>query len=165
MHLRSLIIFIAGCGITYFCFSQSANKQRAKPVEKTIHITKYDSNPPPLNFRGFSFKDGLPRGEVTDFVQTDDGFVWFSVTRLGLVRFDGYRFRIFKTIEEDTTSLPNDHFFWIAKSHKKGLWLASPYGIIWFDLVTYKTRLIRLPVEFPIYYHLFEDSHQRLWVY
>ena len=112
--------------------------QIPKPVDNTIYITKYDSNPPPLNFRSFGYKDGLPRGYVTDFVQTDDGFVWFSIFNLGLVRFDGYHFRIFKHIEGDTTSLPNDFIIESAKSHKKGLWLASAYGIIWFDLATYK---------------------------
>ena len=134
----------------------------------TIYITKYDSNPPPLNFRSFGIKDGLPRGSVTAFVQSDDGFVWFSVQKLGLVRFDGYHFRIFKPIAGDTTSLPDDYIFGIAKSHKNGLWLASAYGIIWFDLATYKAKLIPLPPAISPNsdgYGLLEDSRQRLWVY
>ena len=149
----------------HFCNGQS--NHYSKPAVKTIYITKYDSNPPPLNFRSFGFKNGLPRGPVTDFVQTDDGFVWISIQKLGLVRFDGYHFRIFKPIDGDTTSLPNDYIFGITKSHKNGLWLASAYGIIWFDLATYKTKLIPLPPEY-LYreaYGLFEDSRRRLWVY
>ena len=67
-------------------------------------------------------------------MQSDDGYVWLSIQKLGLVRFDGYHFRIFKPITGDTMSLPNDYIFGIAKSHKNGLWLASAYGIIWFDL-------------------------------
>ncbi len=163
MSLKFLVIFIASCA-TYHCHSQSVAVN--KETGKTIYITQYDSNPPPLNFRSFGVKDGLPRGEVTDFVQTDDGFVWFTVTRLGLVRFDGYHFKVFKTTEDDSTSLPNDHFFWMAKSHNNGLWLASAYGIIWFDLISYKSRLIRLPAEFPgKFYRLFEDSKGRLWIH
>src|SRR5258706_3560953 len=102
---RMSIIIVCFC-TAYFCSGQS--KQSTNPVDKTIYITNYDSNPPPLNFRSYGVKDGLPRGEVTDFVQSDDGFVWFSITKLGLARFDGYHFRIFKSIEGDTTSLPND---------------------------------------------------------
>ena len=166
MQLRSLILVIACCGITYSCFSQSLSAAKTAPPEKTIYITKYDSNPPPLNFRSFDLKDGLPRGEVNEFIQTDDGFVWFSLSELGLVRFDGYHFRVFNSFSEDTTSLPNEHITSMAKSHKNGLWLASTRGIIWFDLTTYKSKLIPLPAGMSsLYYRLFEDSHQRLWLY
>ncbi len=47
------------------------------------------------------------------------------------------------------------------------MWLASPYGIIWFDLKTYKAKLIPLPSAFihAENYQLFEDTKQRLWIY
>ncbi len=166
MQLRSLILVIAGCGIIYSCFGQSLSKPKTEPSEKTIYITKYDSNPPPLNFRSFGYKDGLPRGVVNDFVQTDDGFVWLGILKVGLVRFDGYHFKIFKPIAGDTTSFPDDYIFQIIKSHRNGLWIASVRGIIWFDLTSYKTKLIPLPEKFwPMFYHLFEDSQRRLWVF
>lgn len=162
MHLRTVIIFIA-CSVTYFCNGQSS--RYSTPVN-TIYITKYDSTPPPLNFRSFGYKDGLPRGVVNDFVQTDGGFTWLAVLKVGLVRFDGYRFRIFKPMVGDTATFPDDYIFQIVDSHRKGLWIASVHGIIWFDLVSYKSHLIKLPVKFwPMFYHVFEDSKQRLWVY
>ncbi len=163
MYYKIFIIIIACCS-AYFCYGQS--KQYITPGS-TIYITKYDSNPPPLNFRSFGFKDGLPRGTVTAFLQSDDGYVWFSIPKLGLVRFDGYHFRIFKPIANDSTSLPDDYILGMAKSHKKGLWLASAYGIIWFDLTTYKSKLIPLPSQYVESggYGLFEDSRKRLWVY
>ncbi len=40
------------------------------------------------------------------------------------------------------------------------------HGIVWFDLTTYKSKLIPLPAGMSsLYYKLFEDSHQRLWIY
>ncbi len=160
-----LYIFITACCITCSCFAQF-DKQTKAPADETIYITKYDSNPPPLDFRSFGYKDGLPRGVVNDFVQTDDGFIWLAILKLGLVRFDGYHFKIFKPIIGDTSSLPDDYIFQIVKSHRNGLWIASASGIIWFDLATYKSYLIKLPVRFwPMFYHVFEDSKQRLWVY
>jgi ligand-binding sensor domain-containing protein len=163
VRLKIVIILLA-CSTTYLSNGQS--KHYSTP-DHTIYITKYDSNPPPLNFRSFGVKDGLPRGPVTAFVQSDDGYVWFSIQKLGLVRFDGYHFKIFKSLAGDTASLPDDYIFGIAKSHKNGLWLASAYGIIWFDLKTYKFKLIPLPPEYLRTgdYGLLEDSRQRLWFY
>ena len=168
MQLRSLILVIAGCGVTYSCSGQSLNRLKTGPKEKIIYITKYDSNPPPLNFRSFGYKDGLPRGVVNGFIQTGDGFAWLAILKVGLVRFDGYHFKIFKSIAGDTTSLPDDYIIGITKSHKNGLWLAGAYSVIWFDLSTYKFKLIPLPPVYllhPQNYALFEDSRQRLWIY
>ncbi len=118
MYYKIFILLIACCA-AYFCYGQSTYKQYAKPDENTVYITKYDSNPPPLNFRSFGVKDGLPRGPVAAFVQSDDGYVWLSIQKLGLVRFDGYHFKIFKPISGDTTpAFPMIIFFGIVKAIK-----------------------------------------------
>ncbi|HMG66080.1 MAG TPA: two-component regulator propeller domain-containing protein, partial [Chitinophagaceae bacterium] len=164
MHFRLFTIIIAAACAVHFCNGQDNHNQ--KLLEKTVYIAKYDSNPPPLNFRSFTYKDGLPRGVINTFVQSDDGFIWLGILKIGIVRFDGYHFRIFNPIMKGTHGLFDDYIFQIVKSHRKGLWIASASGIIWFDFSTYKTRIIPLPPGlWRTFYHLFEDSQQRLWVY
>jgi len=167
MRFKILIILLLVDNAVPFCYGQSADKQNFKQIVKTIYISEYDSNPPPLNFRRFDLNDDLPRGGIQDLVQTSDGFVWLSLYGVGLVRFDGYHYRVFKPVEGDTTSFPDEQTSYIVKSHKKGLWIVSTSGIIWFDLVTYKTRLIRLPSKLSSdsWTNLIEDEQQRLWIF
>jgi ligand-binding sensor domain-containing protein/signal transduction histidine kinase len=46
------------------------------------------------NYEVWQNDDGLPSNYIKRIVQTPDGYIWFS-TDLGLVRFDGVRFKIF----------------------------------------------------------------------
>ncbi|WP_289054867.1 hybrid sensor histidine kinase/response regulator transcription factor [Carboxylicivirga marina] len=53
-----------------------------------------------------SVEDGLSHNEVTSIVQDQYGFMWFG-TRGGLNRYDGYEFKHFKPLAQDSTSITN----------------------------------------------------------
>jgi ligand-binding sensor domain-containing protein len=48
-------------------------------------------------------------GYITDITQDKYGFIWFT-TLNGLYRYDGYDFKIFRNIYNDSTSLPFNSF-------------------------------------------------------
>ena len=45
--------------------------------------------------KDFPFAGGLPTNEMTTVYQDGDGFIWVGTTN-GLVRYDGYRVRLFQ---------------------------------------------------------------------
>ncbi|MBI3712215.1 MAG: GAF domain-containing protein [Burkholderiales bacterium] len=65
--------------------------------------------------------ESIPDGIITALAQDARGLIWIG-TQKGLVRFDGYRFRVFKHIAADPTS--------IAGEYVQALW-AAPDGRIW----------------------------------
>ena len=48
-----------------------------------------------MAFEKYGVAEGLPEEFVSDMVQDDKGFIWLS-TQNGLVKYDGYKFHVFK---------------------------------------------------------------------
>jgi hypothetical protein len=128
------------------CFCQGVinNKQPYKVIDGTFYISRSDTLYSPDNFKLINYSDELPRG-ITDpdfvqhniqhVVQTDDGYLWLSLEDYGLARYDGYHFRSFIPILGDSTSMPAQKIFHIVKSSKKGLWLVTEKGLVWFKVL------------------------------
>ena len=57
-----------------------------------------------LRFTRLSLTEGLSQTRVTHIVQDDRGFMWFG-TQYGLDRYDGYRYKVFRHIPGDPSSL------------------------------------------------------------
>lgn len=47
-----------------------------------------------LHFNLLSVKDGMPEGTVTDLLQDREGYMWIG-TQKGLVRYDGYKLKVY----------------------------------------------------------------------
>ena len=65
--------------------------------------------------------DGLPVNAVNDLARTDDGYLWMA-TFDGLVRFDGSRFRVYRS--GTTPGLPSSRITRVHP-HPDGLWLVT----------------------------------------
>ena len=65
--------------------------------------------------------DGLPVNAVNDLARTDDGYLWMA-TFDGLVRFDGSRFRVYRS--GTTPGLPSSRITRV-QPHPDGLWLVT----------------------------------------
>jgi signal transduction histidine kinase/ligand-binding sensor domain-containing protein len=98
-----------------------------------------------IAFEKYGVAEGLPEEFVIDPLQDDKGFIWFG-TQTGLVKYDGYRFKVFKATpnQMDTTNFQSrnllggllkakDGKIWIGESAGKG-------GISYFDPLTEKFR-------------------------
>ncbi len=81
-----------------------------------------------LYFRTISTNEGLSQGNVMCIFQDSQGFVWFG-TRVGLNKYDGYTFKIYKTSATDSTSISNDAIWAIQEDNDGNLWVATANGL------------------------------------
>src|SRR5690606_11278599 len=70
---------------------------------------------------------GLSQSSVTCIFQDGKGFMWFG-TQDGLNRYDGYKFKIFKNIPNDTTSLTDNFIFSIIEDEAGVLYIETQSG-------------------------------------
>lgn len=91
-------------------------------------------------FRRLEVADGLSNNSVNAIHKDLDGFIWLA-TAAGLNRFDGYNFRVFRTINQDSTSIPNNTVHQIVETNPGQFWILTDHGYILFDKRT--ERFIR----------------------
>jgi diguanylate cyclase (GGDEF)-like protein len=85
-------------------------------------------------FSSLGTRDGLPNASVSSIAQDALGFLWFG-TQGGLVRYDGYSFKLFAHEPFDTASLPHDLVQTIFLDGG-ALWAGTYGGLSRLDLKT-----------------------------
>ncbi len=117
-----------------------------------------------LPIQVFTPAPGLPRNSVECLVPGPNGFLWIC-TSAGLVRFDGYRFRVFDTND----GLPSMGIVDFVPSRKGGFWVVSDRGVCRLPpggKIGETCRL--LPVDHPsgqfTGHTLFESTTGETWV-
>src|SRR5688572_15259940 len=74
-------------------------------------------------FQHFDTKNGLPSAFVGSIAQDSLGFMWFQYY-LGLSRFDGYNFKVYRHDPNDTLrSLPRGGIGYIVTDRNGNLWI------------------------------------------
>lgn len=123
----------------------------------------------------FTFKhvdvfNNLPNSRTLSIIKDKQGFMWLG-TVSGLVRYDGYRLKVYLHDSNDSLSLPNNYIKKIMEDQYGNLWIkAGNYGYILYDSHTeqfvedpYKLfsrlELNRKPDEVYI------DTHYNIWIY
>ncbi len=86
----------------------------------------------PFMFKHIEVADGLSNNSVYAILKDKDGFMWFG-TNSGLNRFDGYTFKVYRHIDEDSTSLPDNYVWRIVESPHNFLWVNTGIGYALFD--------------------------------
>ncbi|MDH6304196.1 ligand-binding sensor domain-containing protein/signal transduction histidine kinase/DNA-binding response OmpR family regulator [Parabacteroides sp. PF5-5] len=81
-----------------------------------------------FRFRHYEVENGLPSNTVRSLTQDKCGFLWFG-TENGLSRFDGYTFRNFRHIPNDSSSLGSNYIYSLYEDHDKKLWIGTDDGI------------------------------------
>jgi signal transduction histidine kinase/ligand-binding sensor domain-containing protein len=131
-----------------------------------------------IPFEGYGVTDGLPEIVVSDIVQDDQGLIWFT-TQNGLVKYDGYQFRVYKSESNSEYSLGLPLKFGrvqMVKSRDGKIWIAPNNRIISFDPVTEAFRTYDLSAEnsenpniatnLPSYISLVGDDEKgNIWFY
>ena len=77
--------------------------------------------------RNFDVLNGLPVNAVNGMLQDDNGYLWFS-TMDGLVRYDGYDFRVFNS--GNTPGMISNRIGGMIKTAPDELWLIHAEGLI-----------------------------------
>src|SRR3954471_8148966 len=97
----------------------------------TLAIRLFADNYP---VRYLGIDQGLSNNVVTTIYQDYKGFLWFG-TYDGLNRYDGYGFRIFRNVIDDSTSLHNNTIYTIEGDAANNIWVGGLKGACVFDPV------------------------------
>ena len=98
-----------------------------------------------IPFEKYGVAEGLPEEFVRDLVQDDKGFIWFG-TQNGLVKYDGYRFKVFQhaSDKKDTTGIQiRSSGGGLLKAKDGKIWIGETGGqgiVSSFDPLTEKFR-------------------------
>jgi signal transduction histidine kinase/ligand-binding sensor domain-containing protein len=118
-------------------------------------------------FEKLSVSDGLSNSIVFSTYQDHLGFLWVG-TFDGLNRYDGYEFKTYKNVTNDSLSLPVNFVQAIYEDHNNDLWVGtidqvSKYNRQKDNFTSY--NLVKGPNVNPAFVkQIFEDSKNRLWV-
>lgn len=83
-------------------------------------------------FVNYSKPQGLAQNTVTDIVEDNQGFIWFS-TFEGISRFDGYEFKNYTASNTDPFSLPDNFAKTLLLDLKGNLWIGTRKGLAKYD--------------------------------
>jgi diguanylate cyclase (GGDEF)-like protein len=78
-------------------------------------------------FQHLGREHGLPSDIITAIAQDGAGFIWVG-TPVGLARFDGYRFHVFRPDPHDPASLPDGYINALHVDRAGRLWVATNTG-------------------------------------
>ncbi|TQV88446.1 two-component regulator propeller domain-containing protein [Aliikangiella coralliicola] len=84
-------------------------------------------------FRTIGVVDGLPQTSVLALHQDQYGFTWIG-TQGGLVRYDGYRLKVYNREPNDEFSLSSDYIRVIKQLNEKELWIGTRKGLYQFRM-------------------------------
>ena len=122
-----------------------------------------------VSFERLTVEDGLSENLINCLLQDSDGFMWIG-TNNGLNKYDGYEFKIYKNILDDSSSLSDNYIHTMYEDQTGQLWIGVRNGL---NLVNHSTE------TFTRYQHdqtnvnhrqsndiyaLFEDTEKRFWV-
>src|SRR6202789_2741125 len=104
------------------------------PVDTaTIRLPVVDGKD--IRFSRISSSQGLYQLRVSDIVQDDQGFIWFG-TLNGLIRYDGYNFKVFKHDLERQESLSGVFISSLFKDRAGTIWVGTDQFLDRFDPLT-----------------------------
>jgi diguanylate cyclase (GGDEF)-like protein/PAS domain S-box-containing protein len=83
-------------------------------------------------FENIGTEQGLPQDTVDSMVQDHEGFMWFG-TQAGLVRYDGYRFNVFRGRPGDADALQDNFVTTIFEDRQNRLWIGTRGGLYRLD--------------------------------
>lgn len=98
--------------------------------------------------RRYGMEEGLPHRQVNNLIQDRKGFIW-AATSGGVVRFDGYRFKIFNHTE---SGLAGDIVDWVAEDADGYIWACRIGGNAWLNIIDPVSGTVHDAAEF------FKDS-------
>ena len=125
---------------------------------------------PQIRFENFSVEEGWPGYYCNTPVYDIRGYLWIPTAR-GLYRYDGYNFKRFLHLKDDSTSLSSNQIHHVFPDKDGSLWLGTfGHGLNYMDPVTGKCKIYRYSktdlssISSDRISSIFRDSKNRLWI-
>ena len=103
-------------------------------ISLTLLYLLVDGQVPNLKFTHIGTPDGLSNNNVWCIQKDKNGFIWIG-TEDGLNLYDGYRFRIFRSDPQDSTSISSNAIHTICNDGQN-LWIGTREGLNYYDFNT-----------------------------
>lgn len=123
-----------------------------------------------LTFDHVNMDDGLSNSTVQVIYKDRYGFMWFG-TLMGLNKFDGYEFTVYKYNPTDSTSLSDNTIHAIYEDSFGNFWIGTSHdGLNLFDrqneiFIKYKHDSLKEgSISSNNIRDIFEDKYRRLWI-
>ncbi len=87
-----------------------------------ITVKSLAQKPGNFSFSHITSANGLLNNNIHSVVQDENGYIWFG-TFGGLQRYDGIRFKTFRSIKEDSSSLPSNMISQLLMNDRNELWI------------------------------------------
>jgi signal transduction histidine kinase/ligand-binding sensor domain-containing protein/DNA-binding response OmpR family regulator len=97
---------------------------------------------PYLQFSRVSGDESVSNVDILDIEQDEQGFLWFATRGHGVVRYDGYEFRVFRSEQGNPGSLSRNEASRINIDSNGTMRVSTPGGIEIFDPATMSFELI-----------------------
>lgn len=110
-------------------------------------------------FKHYQVENGLSNNTVYCSIQDNKGFLWFG-TKEGLNRFDGYRFKLFKS-GNGSYRLQKDFIYCLYADGNDHLWVGTQNGLFHFDYA--KEELVPFIDSLPEINDIQMDKKGQLW--
>lgn len=116
-----------------------------------------------FSFRQLTVENGLSQNAVMSIAQDKQGFMWYG-TRYGLNRYDGIRFKTYKSIPGDSSTIPDNIVNALLTDHEGTLWVGTLSGLCRYNQETDAFERVRLsPTPYMYVACLYEDAQKQLW--
>ncbi len=122
-------------------------------------------------FERITTEDGLSQSSVNYIIQDQKGFMWFA-TYGGINKYDGYTFKTYTHIENDSSSLSDNGIIYLYEDKKGYIWAVNNanQGICKFDPVTEKFITYKhnpndsTTISSNTVYYVTEDKLGNIWI-
>lgn len=123
-----------------------------------------------MQFKHLDINNGLSNNQVKAICSDSHGYLWVGTVN-GLNRFDGHSVKVFKKIDNDSTSLPDNYIYDIYEDNSGKLWINTFVGLTIFDPKTEKfgtkhpvfSRGVEIPRNDIA--NIINDKEGNLWIF
>src|SRR5678815_254030 len=87
-----------------------------------FNLLAYCQQPTGFSITTYDETNGLKGNFINALLQDSKGFIWIGTTD-GLYRYDGYNFKVFKSIKKDTSTLAGNYVTKLAEDKEGNIWI------------------------------------------
>jgi signal transduction histidine kinase/ligand-binding sensor domain-containing protein/DNA-binding response OmpR family regulator len=120
-----------------------------------------------LSFKNLTTENGLSNNKINDIIQDKAGFIWLA-TDDGLNRFDGYNFKVYRHIPEDSTSISSNNIWRMFEDEEGIIWIGTKSG----ELIRYDPKTDKFSsweINSPVVKEnsittIYKDRNEFVWI-